>query len=849
MTVLDLATLAALVGAAATALISAGAVIRRDLEIWARRAVAGAALLAAAPLAVLAVAFLRGDLGLFYVWENVHLGSPWWLRLAGVWGGQAGTFLLWGALVLGLTWLDGRWSERINGPYVRVVLTVLAVVLLVPPVLLGLGEATAELGLAADGGFRAGAPGPGPLELRPDGQGLNPLLDSPYMAIHPPIEFVAYALAALPFAYAVVGLARGGAWETGARRWARWAWLAFATALALGALWAYNVLSFGGYWAWDPVETGDLLPFLALTIFLHASVVKERSGHLGLLAPAAASLAFVLTILATFVTRSGLWSSVHAFLPTGASVAIQDPGLRLVRIMAEELTARLTTGLLIAVTGLWSAVLCLFHARGLDRERPQAQGMAVAGAGVFGLIGLAGLLLPVSTASFLHQVALLVGFGRPLVGAMGLLVLAGLPLLVGILRAPEETPLHVRDRTGQLTLAAYALVLTLGATLVLLVLGVNGYDRSVFDARAPFLAAPILGLILVTFWPGPLERRLVVLAGTAGLALLAFVVSGSWAWAAAPFCLAAGLGPASKLVARAHPTGGTQAKVRAGLLLTSGVLGLIHWSSPGHVALLGVGLSSPGWYVPVGLIASLLAILSPWLEDKGVAWWVGPVAGVSAVGYGLGAIAGLAAGLVHRGRVPGPRSRLRSAGVPLLHLAVALLVLGVAVSTYSQSVTTFEQPDPLERGVAQQVGPYELELVDGQVVDADGVGHPEAIEATVHVHKAGVFLTEETLRLEFSRSTGFTAQGSFVPEDSRVARGPFEDLILDAEPAVPLSIRVSGTNTTWVTANAPPPDRLGTQVDAVSLGVARTPLVNVVWGSLPLLAVGLGLRLPGVTRT
>ncbi len=850
MTWLALATLAAVVAGTLAALMSAAALIRRELDPWADRAVGLAALAAALPLALLAVAFLLGDLGLFYVWQNVHLSSPWWLRLAGVWGGQAGTFLLWGTIVLGLTWLDGRWRDHGgNGPYVRVILTVLAAVLLVPALVQGLGQATTDLGLGADGRFHPGAPGPSPLDLRPEGQGLNPLLDSPYMAIHPPVEFLAYGLAALPFAYAIVGLSRGGPWRDGARRWARWAWLAFAGALALGALWAYNVLSFGGYWAWDPVETGDLLPFLALTIFLHACVVQDRSEHLGLLAPATASLAFVLTVLATFVTRSGLWSSVHAFLPTGASVAIQDPGLRLVRIVGQEASARFATGLLIAVTGLWSGALCLFHARDAGRRTGWARGLAATGAALFGLIGLAGLIWPIPTTGALHQLALLFGAGRPLIGAMGLILLAGLPLLAGILGAPDTTPLHIRDRTGQLTLAAYALVLTLGATLVLLVLGVNGYDRSVYDARAPFLAAPILGLILVTFWPGPLQRRVLVLAGAAALSLLAFVVTGSWAWAAAPLCLAAGLGPASKLVDRAHPTGGSRAKVRAGLLLASGLLGLVHWASPGHVAVLGLGLSSPAWYVPVGLVAGLLAILAPWLEDRGVAWWVGPVAGVLAIGYGLGALLAVAAAVVHRGRVPGPRAGLRSAGVPLLHVAVALLVLGVATSTYEQSITTFEQADPLERGVPQAVGPYEIELVDGRVVDTDGRGHPEAIEATVHVRKAGVFLSEETLRLEFSRSTGFTTQGSFVPEDSQTTRGPWEDLILDAEPSVPLSIRVRGTNTTWVTANAPPPAQLGTQVDGVSLGVARTPGVNLVWGSLPLLGLGLALRLEPVSRT
>ncbi|MDX1611444.1 MAG: cytochrome c biogenesis protein CcsA, partial [Candidatus Thermoplasmatota archaeon] len=634
-------------------------------------------------------------------------------------------------------------------------------------------------------------------------------------------------------------------WRDACQRWGRRAWLAFLVALSLGSAWAYNVLSFGGYWAWDPVEVADLLPFLSLTVLLHAVPVHRRSRRLGLLGPSAAALAFVLVLLATFVTRSGLWSSVHAFLPTGASVTLTDPAARLVSAVAQDVSARFTTGLLVLGSATFTATTALQRARS---HEPGPVQMAWQGlAGLAGVLGLAGLVATGLTVDLLHGLVLGLGLGRPLVGILVLAVLGGLPLWVALVQEDREGRLAITHREDQLVLAAYVVLLILLATLALLLLGVNGYERAVFDTRAPFLAALVLALVTATFTPGgPWAGWLLAGVGVL-LGAVAFFLTGSWAWAAAPVCLVAGSSALRDLVRKAHPIPWLPGRVRAVSLVLAGLLGLLQWTSPGTLAVGTTAVVSPVWWVPVGLVASVLAIVGSFLETRGLPRWVAPVSSVLALGYGLGALLGVAAlwFQVAPGNKPG---RASGAGVALIHLGLALLVLGVAASTYAAQVSSLRQEAPLERGVPMTLGAYEVELVDGRVVDEDGVWPAEAVEAVVHVRKGGVFLEEEVLRLEHAFTSGFTGRGSYVPDGSPVVRSWSEDLILDADPSVPLSIRVRGTEATWVTANAPPPETLSGQVDAVSLGIQQAPGVNLVWASIALVAVGMVLRMERPAR-
>ena len=156
-----------------------------------------------------------------------------------------------------------------------------------------------------------------PFALRydvPYGQGMNPLLRNPWMAVHPPVLFLGYAAFTIPFAAAIANLLTGDKnWIVISRDWMRIAWLFLTLGIGLGGFWAYEVLGWGAwYWTWDPVETSSFIPWVAATAYLHAQT-RTSHGEYKFLAPMLAVVTFILVIFATFVTRSGMWASVHSW--------------------------------------------------------------------------------------------------------------------------------------------------------------------------------------------------------------------------------------------------------------------------------------------------------------------------------------------------------------------------------------------------------------------------------------------------------------------------------------------------------------------------------------------------------
>ena len=150
----------------------------------------------------------------------------------------------------------------------------------------------------------------------PNGQGMNALLQNPYMAIHPPTLFVGYTALAIPYAYAIAALCYGDVtdgWLRTIRRWALVAWIALSCGVWLGGRWAYVELGWAGYWAWDPVENSSFIPWLLSTALLHSLIVQEKLGHLKRLSIILAVIGFFMSFFGTFLTRSGIVSSVHSF--------------------------------------------------------------------------------------------------------------------------------------------------------------------------------------------------------------------------------------------------------------------------------------------------------------------------------------------------------------------------------------------------------------------------------------------------------------------------------------------------------------------------------------------------------
>ena len=265
------------------------------------RAVAiGQGLLTAIAFAALIALFLRSDMSVLLVAENSHSQKPWIYKFAGAWGNHEGSMLLW-VMVLALAGavlalLERRLDERTLGASLG-------------------AQAALALGffaflLMASNPFERLDPAP------LDGRGLNPLLQDPGLAFHPPTLYLGYVGLSVAFSIAVGGLVRrevGPAIARAMRPWVLAAWVMLTLGITAGSYWAYYELGWGGWWFWDPVENASLMPWLAATALLHSVNVLAARGGLRAWTMMLALVAFSMSMVGTFLVRSGILTSVHAF--------------------------------------------------------------------------------------------------------------------------------------------------------------------------------------------------------------------------------------------------------------------------------------------------------------------------------------------------------------------------------------------------------------------------------------------------------------------------------------------------------------------------------------------------------
>ncbi len=251
-------------------------------------------------------ALITHDFQVAYVAKNNSRETPLIYTISGMWASLEGSILLWGLILAGFVILV-RWKFRgsINDPLFG---WAMVVMLLTSAFFFGL-----MLGPANP--FRT------LVDFPANGRGANPLLrNHPLMAFHPPILYVGYVGFTVPFAFATGALITGRlgeGWLLATRRWTLIAWGALTVGIVLGAWWSYEVLGWGGYWGWDPVENASLLPWLTGTAFIHSVLIQERRGMLRVWNLSLVCATFALTILGTFLTRSGVLQSVHAFSDGG----------------------------------------------------------------------------------------------------------------------------------------------------------------------------------------------------------------------------------------------------------------------------------------------------------------------------------------------------------------------------------------------------------------------------------------------------------------------------------------------------------------------------------------------------
>ncbi len=269
-------------------------------QVSARYAILGQFVLVTAAAGALIYALVATDFSIRYVAFNTTRSTPVYYRVTGLWGALEGSLLLWEWILIIFSALVA-WSYRRRMrefmPWVLMVFAIVSAFFL------------AVIAFASNP-FETHFPVPA------DGRGLNPLLEDANMLSHPPLLYTGFVGLTVPFAFAMAALIRGKldqSWIVATRRWTITAWFFLTLGNLVGAWWSYHVLGWGGYWAWDPVENAAFMPWLPATAFLHSVQVQERRGMLKTWNLLLIIIAFSLTIFGTFLTRSGVLSSIHAF--------------------------------------------------------------------------------------------------------------------------------------------------------------------------------------------------------------------------------------------------------------------------------------------------------------------------------------------------------------------------------------------------------------------------------------------------------------------------------------------------------------------------------------------------------
>jgi cytochrome c-type biogenesis protein CcmF len=466
-----------------TALYAVGAAVyggvtgKRRFVVSARRAFYCLAALLAIAMAVLEAAYLRTDLSFALVAQNSSIDTPTFYKITAMWSSQAGSLLLWvfllacfSSAVLFLT----RRGHREIVPWATAVLGFVAVFFLSLMVFIPEAKPFATLAVPP-----------------PDGAGLNPLLRHPAMMFHPPMLYLGYVGFTIPFAFAIGALVArrtGADWIRVTRRFALVAWTFLGFGILLGALWSYAELGWGGYWAWDAVENAALMPWLTGTAFIHSIMVQEKRGMLRRWNMALIITTFVLALTGTFLVRSGILESIHAF---GAST-LGTPFLVYIGVVV------------VAAAGLvaWR----------WDDLRSEARLDSLLSREAFFLLNnlvLVGLAAIVFWGTFFPLISEALGsersFGPPAFNAVTTPLAIVLVLLAGIgpVIAWRRTTVSALKRTLRLPLIAAAVT-----CVALLALAPVTSSLAGFAALAMFtFIAFTLAVVVQEFWRGARARR------------------------------------------------------------------------------------------------------------------------------------------------------------------------------------------------------------------------------------------------------------------------------------------------------------------------------------------------------
>ena len=422
---------------------------------------------AATSMAVFALgyAFVTNDYSNQYVWQYSSRDLSWYYKVSAIWGGMDGSMLLW-CCILSLSAAalaaHGRAHRTAMMAWVLAVINSSSLFFL-----------TVTLFLTNP--FRyLRAP-----FIPPDGNGLNPLLQNEYMAVHPPSLYIGFTMLAVPYAFCMGALLAGDLsheWIRRARRWTLAAWGFLTLGIVLGGFWAYIELGWGGFWAWDPVENASLLPWLTATAFVHSVMAQERTDMFKAWNVWLIVTTYALTVFGTFLTRSGVVQSVHAFASTNIGWIFL---------------------LYIAIIFALAAALTIFRRRGLKTERSIASFFSREAFFLVNNLLLLSIAIAVIWGVLFPLLSAPLTGSRQTVGA-SFFNAATMPLFLGVLFLMGAGPLVAWQKTSlkNLQRSFFAPLLSaLVITALLLWAEVHSYYAILCYALCSFAAAAIAGEI------------------------------------------------------------------------------------------------------------------------------------------------------------------------------------------------------------------------------------------------------------------------------------------------------------------------------------------------------------------
>lgn len=818
----------------------------------------GAWVALAVATAVLLLYFISARITIEYVFSYTSIDTPIHYRIAGLWGGQKGTLLLWAFFSALFVAINGRaWRKhQTQAPDPAGFARVLAWTELLG----ALVTAGFVILLLASGLFARADPFL--LNARPSGTGLQPVLRTPFMLIHPPLQFVSYAVATVLFSAGVAGVVtRHRSWADLALPWARFGFLVATAGLGLGGLWAYYVLNFGGYWAWDPVETANLLAWFPLLLLVHALLYYRKRGMYAAAAPVFAVLTLLMDLFATIATRTGLWVSVHAFTDPSRNFA-SDPLLRLLNILDTGIILQgLMSMFMLSILVLLGAYV---HRLQIDSVRPGehpqgfAQRLLIVALGFISACAVMALLDVRFLVSGIFEVANVIGFGNAPVGLGVLGFGAALVVASPALGTPEEPNRPKRSLwdlidTPKVTfLGVLFLSLAFLVVFLLQILSVNGYNRLVYDDRAPLVALPILLTMPIALAHPFVGKRVAVGLSAAAAALgvvLAFAFRENWElWLVLPAFAWALFGTATKLFKVSDQGGLTDPRLRwaGGLQMAGGILTMMYWANPPTRIDFFVYVWKPSfWLAPIGILLGLVGVLSAIAVlrvSTKRAHRYGAAALILGLGFGVGAALGVIAFLLaesRKGLFPdaqamkpiaecarGLRREIRKTGVYLMHVAIILGLLGYALSTYAQTEETNAMLRPNQPVLLHG---YEITLVDSAGVGwNEDQGTLEEIHGIVEIRKGGRLLDRFPLVMWLELPRHYA---------ERVAVERFADRDVYIRPMAMI------TPDKEFVAHEDNVVLLNGQVDAVAISAKTLPGMHLVWGSLWTIIVGMLVNL------